>query len=364
MKKIVLATVLPILIFLGCFKVQAADIKTELENELINAVDDEFFDALSPFGIESIEDIYSASFESIIGYFRQAIEGRFDSVLKIFFRLCGIMFFLSVICSLVDDVKSRDMLIYFACAAVILILIGDMNNCLNATLSMLKVSNSFMTAFVPVFAVIIALSGTPQTALTYSAAALLAGEVISFLINFGLVDLIGAFLCLGIAFSFNPDMKASSLISSINRLTGLIVGACSTLFASVLSIKGVMSYSADSITTKGARFLLGSLIPIVGSSISDAYSSLLGSINIIKGSFALVGIVGIIVINIPILAENLAFYLTLNVLGLISNLMSMKSLTDIFSVFSSALRMLLLLTVLEIFVLIISTGIMLSFKGG
>ena len=106
------------------------------------------------------------------------------------------------------------------------------------------------------------------------------------------------------------------------------------------------------------------MIPIVGSSISDAYSSFLGSINLIKGSVAVVGILVIIIINVPVIFETLIYYVSLNVLSYVADSVSAKRTGDILKCFSCGMRMLLLVCVFEMFILIISMGVLLSVKSG
>ena len=103
---------------------------------------------------------------------------------------------------------------------------------------------------------------------------------------------------------------------------------------------------------------------MVGSSISDAYSSFLGSINLIKGSVAVIGILVIVIINIPIILETLAYYVSLNMLSFVAEAVNTKRAGDILRCFSCGMRILMLVSIFEMFILIISTGILLSVKNG
>ncbi len=366
MKKVLIIFSAAMVIILCSLSVCAVDssLENDLKQQLISAVDDDVFEVLEQFGIESFDGIYNVSFDNIISYFKNFFEDKLMSSARMFLKLLAMMCILSFVSSVINDDKSRAVLVFLSSAAAVIICIEDINSCLNAGISVLNMSATFMKAFVPVFAVIIAVSGTPTAALTYSSAVLFIGEIITFVINNGIVDIIGAFLCIGIAFSLNSEMKTSSVVSFVNKITSLIMGLCAGVYTSVLSIKGVLAYSSDSVATKGVRFLVSSLIPVVGSSISEAYSSLLGSINIIKGSFAVVGIIVTVIINIPIIAEILLYHLSMKLLSFIGELLSLKALSDIFSVFSSAVRIILFLTVYQLFVLVISTGIIISFRGG
>jgi stage III sporulation protein AE len=106
------------------------------------------------------------------------------------------------------------------------------------------------------------------------------------------------------------------------------------------------------------------MIPIIGSSISEAYSSLIGSINLIKGSVAIVGILVIIIINIPIIFDVLTYYIIFNLISYVADSLAVKRAADALKCFSSGMRILLLVCIFEMFIVIISTGILLSVKNG
>jgi stage III sporulation protein AE len=106
------------------------------------------------------------------------------------------------------------------------------------------------------------------------------------------------------------------------------------------------------------------MIPVVGSSISDAYSSLIGSINLIKGSVAFVGIIVIVIINLPIVLENLICYISFSMLSYMAESFITSRTADILRLFAGGIRILLLLCLFEMFVIIITVGVMLSVRGG
>lgn len=342
------------------------DIQDEINGELFSAIDGEIADELEKIGIEDLdfESIYNISFENVFEYFKSCFSNKLTGNISLFTKLLTVILFLSAIKIILKDDANLSFLDFIGGAVIVIITVENINSLLSSSISVLKMCNTFMIAFVPIFAAVIALSGHASSALTYSSVVLTIGEIISYIINYVLVDAIGCFLCVGIGFSVNKDMNTGRLIAFVNRIVNFILGISSSLFSSVLTIKGILSYSVDTVSSRGAKFLLSSLIPVVGASISQAYSSLVGSINIIKGSVAVVGIIAVAVINAPILAENLLLYLVLNLLSFICELTDFASLTSLFKVFACAVKILLLVTVFEMFVLIISTGVMLSLKGG
>lgn len=257
-----------------------------------------------------------------------------------------------------------DMFDIVCAAAVCVMSVSGINGALNSVVSVLSLSGSFLKAFVPILAGIVALSGSPSAALTYNTLTLGFAEVISFFSNTAAVGITGAFLCLSIAFSMNGAVNLGRFISAFGKCVSTALGFISSLFAGILGVKGTLSASLDRAGVKSVRFLISSMIPIVGSSISEAYSSIVGSINLIKGSVAAVGILSAVIINTPAVIQALLCCASMNMLSFVSETLSCQRISSLFRCFACAVKVLLLLLVFEMFLLIISTGLVLSFKGG
>ncbi len=367
MKKIISIILALLSAFIMNFSVSAAeDFKSDITDKLFSSFDDEIIDSLKEFGITDLDfdSIYNISFSDIMSYYKDTLSNLFMNSLKNFLKLFSVVLLIGFVQMILENEKYKTLLSCLSVMAVTLMTTESINLCLNSSISLIKLNSNFMVSFVPVYAVTIAVSGNPTTALTYNSLVFALAEGVSALINYGFIDIIGCFFCLSIAFSANDILNFNRLISVTNRVISFVLGLISSVFASVLTLKGSISVSADTVASKSVRFAIGSLIPIIGSSISEAYSSILGSINIIKGSVAIIGIIAILIINLPVLVEIVLYYFSLSSLSFISDILDCKSLSNAFSGFSVGIKIVGLLAVFEIFLFIISTAVMLSLKGG
>lgn len=85
--------------------------------------------------------------------------------------------------------------------------------------------------------------------------------------------------------------------------------------------KGALASSADSVSVKGIKLLAGNTIPIVGGAIGDAYTSVLGSLNLIKGTVGAFGIFAIAAVNIPVITEMLLWMIAVNICSALCGLL-------------------------------------------
>lgn len=341
-------------------------IKEEISNELESSIDSDIREKLKDMGLEDFEpeSIFNVSLDSISKFFSDTLKEKLVNNSKLFFELLGVILLAGIILSILTDDDKSDFLEIIVMIVVVLSSVRAVSVTLPAVISALEASKKFMLSFVPVYTLIVSFGGNPSGALTYNTLVLGFAEIVSDLITTNITNFMGVFFCLGISFSFNSSINIGRIISGVNKIFSTIIGFAASVFTGFLSLKSILSVSIDSVSVKGIRFLISSMIPIIGSSISEAYSSLIGSINLIKGSVAIVGILVIIIINIPIIFDVLTYYIIFNLISYVADSLVVKRAADALKCFSSGMRILLLVCIFEMFIVIISTGILLSVKNG
>ena len=367
--KVIYTTIL--LLFLFSFNVfsvneNSYEIIEQTKEALFEEIDADIKAVLEEMGIYegTIDEINNFSIEKISSYFKTTLKEKAESCFKSFFLLLSTIIIMGSI-SLMSGSNDNEGFVSLICVSVVsLLAVNILSDSYAACISALKMSGNFMITFIPVYTLLISFAGNAASALTYNSFVMAFAQLLSGGISSFASDIIGVLFCLSIALPLNENMNTNRFINFVNKSSSLVLGFSSCIFTGLLSIKNVLSASVDSLSVKGIRFLISSLIPIVGSSISEAYSSLLGSINLIKGSVAFVGILVIIIINLPIITETLMYNLALNALSYISDMMNMSRVGETLRCISSTVRILLLLCVFEMFILIISTGIVISVKSG
>jgi len=348
------------------FNVSATETDEEYYSELLESViDSDTLESLEEIGVESFtsDEIFSVSFSRVGEYFSTGLKEKSESIISAFFRmLCVLIIVITVKAFLWEDKDNS--IIIIGVIAVTVLSVDICGSVLEMLLSTMKTSGSFMLAFIPIYTVILSLAGNVSSALTYNTVTFTLAQIFSVIINTLAVDLTCIFLSLSMAFSLNSGMNLNRFISTVNKLVSTVLGFFASCFTAVLSVRGILSAAIDSVSSKSIKFLIGSLIPIVGSSISDAYSTILGSINVIKGSVAVAGIIVMIIIVVPPILEGIIYCIGFTFLSYISEISELNEVSAVLKDFHSALRTVILLNVFQMFILIVSTGIMVAVKGG
>lgn len=230
---------------------------------------------------------------------------------------------------------------------------------INKTASVISTASNIMIAYIPIMVVIMATSGHAVSGASYYSMMLAAGEGVGQLSSKVIVPLLNMFLGLSITSSVSPDINLSGFINMFSKAIKWILGFGMTIFTAVLALKQLITSSLDDVSTRAVRFTLNSFIPIVGSALSDAYKTVLGSVGLLKSGVGVFVILSVAVVFLPVILQSIMWIITLwlgkstaEVLGLPQ---PAKLLGAINVVFSTMLA--ILLCIMSIY--IISTAIVL-----
>lgn len=334
----------------------------ELGEEFFAGLDEDVRDILEENGIATLDytELFSKGTESIKSFFSETLSQKLTSAAGWFFLVLCILMLMSLVVSAYDFSGSQESFSLFVNAIICLITVEKISSFVGCTLSSVELGGKLMLTFIPVFTLLVSLSGNPAGGLAYSGIMMTFCQGVSAFVSNVFLSLIGCYFALSLSFSFNPAINLNRFVNSVNRAVSVLLGFLASMFTGLLSVRNILAHSADSLSQRGVRFLLGSLVPVIGSSLSEAYSALLSSINLMKSSLGVVGIFGLVLINIPALCEGVIYYIMMSLLSFFAEVMGLYRASEALRCLSSCVRILLLVCLFQLFVLIISTGIMLT----
>lgn len=329
------------------------------------------YNSLSDEAKQSLEDIGAASadpntlseisFNSIVAEILDLAGENVSSPLKGLISITALLLLSSILSAykstLNSDISTALNITTTLCitCAVAVPAISVINN----TASVISTASNLMIAYIPIMVVIMATSGHAVSGASYYSMMLAAGEGVGQLSSKVIVPLLNMFLGLSITSSVSPDINLSGFINMFSKAIKWILGFGMTIFTAVLALKQLITSSLDDVSTRAVRFTLNSFIPIVGSALSDAYKTVLGSVGLLKSGVGVFVILSVAVVFLPVILQSIMWIFTLwigkstaEVLGLSQ---PAKLLEAINIVFSTMLA--ILLCIMSIY--IISTAIVL-----
>lgn len=329
------------------------------------------YNSLSDEAKQSLEDIGAASadpntlseisFNSIVAEILDLAGENVSSPLKGLISITALLLLSSILSAykstLNSDISTALNITTTLCitCAVAVPAISVINN----TASVISTASNLMIAYIPIMVVIMATSGHAVSGASYYSMMLAAGEGVGQLSSKVIVPLLNMFLGLSITSSVSPDINLSGFINMFSKAIKWILGFGMTIFTAVLALKQLITSSLDDVSTRAVRFTLNSFIPIVGSALSDAYKTVLGSVGLLKSGVGVFVILSVAVVFLPVILQSIMWIFTLwigkstaEVLGVSQ---PAKLLEAINVVFSTMLA--ILLCIMSIY--IISTAIVL-----
>lgn len=216
----------------------------------------------------------------------------------------------------------------------------------------------FMLTFVPVFASVVGASGSITGATSYYVTLIFIAEIASQVAINVLLPFLSIFLALSIVESINPSLSLSGLTSGVRKAVQWVIGLIMTVFVGAISIQGIVGVSADTVGTKTAKFLMSSFIPVVGGAVSEAYTTVKGSLGLIRSSVGSFGIIAVLAMIIPPLANVLTVKLAVGAASVAGDALGVKKISLLLKNTSSVLTLALSIMICMALMLIISTTIM------
>ena len=284
-------------------------------------------------------------------------------------RLCGTLLALTVLTALLgglSDAAADDPLrkIYETVCTLITVTVAakPVCGCLLRTSEALTSGQVFMAGYVPVFAAFLAAGGFVAGSSTYQVFVLFLTEAFMQLTNGILFPLLQMGTAAGIADAVAPHLKLERLVSGLRTAVTWLLGTVTALFSAMLSVRSLVASAADTLTARSVR-LLASGIPIVGSAVSEAYSTVQGSIRLLRNGTGAVGILIIVWLTLPPILSLLIYRAMFWLMQLFAELSGAEAAAKLYRNLQAVLSAAFAMLICDAVMLIVSGGVMILLTG-
>lgn len=231
---------------------------------------------------------------------------------------------------------------------------------ITASVNAMKGCATFMSAFVPVFAVIVAAGGMTATSVSMSALLLGAAQGVSYVSNFVVTPLMGGYLAVSITSSVSPIVNQTGIANAIKKVALWIMSLVSTVFVGILGIQTAVNSSADTLSLKTVKFIVGSSVPVAGSALSEALNTVTASMGLLKSSVAIYGVLACLIIFLPLLIELLLWRATLLLTGAVADIFSLNKISGLLKSIDTVMSLLISVILLTGAMFIISLTVVIT----
>lgn len=336
-------------------------------SELDGYLDENSREYLERLGVDpsDIDGMMSLSLGSLAEMLMNMLRVNLSAPLRGSLTACGAVMLVSVCGGFFpDNEKGKNTMNLICGCFVITSVFIPASDVVNAGVSAMKLCAGFGKALIPVLAAILTASGNPASALSYQGAAFMAAQTVESLAKNFALPLTYISGILGAVGSFLPTVKLTAVSDLIRKTATTVIGSAAVLFSGFLTMKNIISSSADGLASKGIRLAASTFIPVVGGALSEAYSALSGSLSLLRGIVGIYGIVAVAVVVAPSVISLALWILGMRAAAMVSELLGNPQGADILKNISYMFSMLNAMLIFSAAVFIISSGIVASMKSG
>lgn len=181
-----------------------------------------------------------------------------------------------------------------AALAITAVAVTDANSLIGLGQEVIEKMETFSAVLLPTVAAVTAASGAPAGAAAGQMAAMLFSELLMSLINRLLLPLVYAYIAACTAHAAVGNEGLKRIAGTLKWVVTSILTAVLIAFVGYLTVSGVIAGTTDAITLKATKFTVSSMVPVVGSILSDAAETVLAGAGILKGSVGVFGMLTIL----------------------------------------------------------------------
>jgi stage III sporulation protein AE len=285
----------------------AAEIGADI-SELQEGVPDTAGEILSDNGITpgGTEAMTKVKPSDIFGYIWEQIKSKAAYPLRIFAAVMAVILMSSLVDALEDTIANRKLTRIYGIICVMVavtVISAPVSETIKVAATALNDGGVFMAGYIPVFAGITASSGQITGAASYSVIVIFASNIAVSVASNYMIPILSVCMALGIIEAINQNFSLTGITTAIQRITQVIVSFAMVVFLGLLSTQTIIGASADTLGVRAAKFAASNFIPIVGSAVADAYTTVKASLGLLRGGVGFFGIAAIFVMVLPPLVE-------------------------------------------------------------
>ena len=360
--------------------VEKSDVVSENSSESFDLISDtdkkNLFDSLSDdakktlgeLGISDIDpDVLSKiSFDKLLSMIVSTTAQQSAVPLKSLGCVMAVILLSSLMCGFKSTLNSGKMQTIIDAVTVLCIvsaLVIPVNGTILSAVDVIVTASDFMLAYIPIMLVIMLSSGQAAGGSAYYSMMIMAGQGVAQTASKVISPLLNCFLGISIAGAVSPNVNLSGLSAFIGKIIKWLLGFVMSLFTAVVSFKKILTSSIDNVSTRAVRFTLTSLVPVVGSALSDAYKTIQSSVGLLKSGLGVFVIISVLTVFMPVLVQCFVWIVTMGISKAAAEIMGLSRAGKIIEAVSSVVTTLLAIILCIAAVYVISTALVLIMGG-
>lgn len=313
----------------------------------------------------SYESITGLSFNDIVDLLKSLFQKKAELPIKSSVTVLVFILLSAFLQSLKAESNDSVNMIYSTATALLVatVVLVKLTSTVSLASMAISVASNFVYAFIPVFCSIVVASGGITTGFLTNTTLLILAQGLSFISSNVFMPIVNCYLALGVTSSLRYELNLDKLLSSVKKIITTCISFVSGVFVSVLSVKTAVAGRADMLGLRSIRFAINSVVPVIGSSISEGLLSIQAYSSLIKSSVGIVGVMAVVLVFLPSIIEVVLWRISLTLCVIVSDVFGDKSVSAVLNAFLNTLLLINVILILSMVTTVISFGILIAAGG-
>ena len=280
----------------------------------------DLFNSLPPSILESLpegalsnktEEVGNAvgemsSFSFLLQTVLSLVGLRLGDCLKLLCSVVGILILSSICRTFCASLKKPEVARAFSLMITLVITVtifGAGFGTIESTVSYFETLNAFTSATVPLMGSLYIMGGNAAAAVATSAGLSLFMTVLEEIVGKSIVPFCGVCLALALIGACEGGPRLGGLLTSLKKNYTIVLSFFMMLLLAMLSAQTVLGASKDTLAMRSAKFAAGSLIPVVGGSVSELLRSVSAGVGYMRSVVGICGVLLLLFLMLPTLIE-------------------------------------------------------------
>ncbi|MBO5269574.1 MAG: hypothetical protein J6B77_02230 [Clostridia bacterium] len=250
----------------------------------------------------------------VFGLILRAVGLYLDDAVRLFATLCGILVLSAIFSALRASIRATALArtVSVVSSLAILMAVAETQTALFSQLEDYFASLSALAGgMIPLSGVLYAMGGNVAGAATGSMTMSVFLAICECVGGKLLFPTVGACMALSTVPVFAPGLNVRSVSSCIKKTFTFCLGFLMMLLSALLAMRSGLAAKADSVSARTVKYVASSLIPVVGGSIADSLRTVGASVEYLRTTLGIAGILLIVFLLLPVLMNVLLTRLAL-----------------------------------------------------
>ncbi len=311
----------------------------------------------------TIDDFKNLTFDGVADYLRGMVKDTLKAPLRLFAKLCAVLIIAAIAHGFYDSDEVSMLSDTVVTLALFTLCCGSMFDLLADFTKAIEDSRIYLSAFIPVFASVLISCGQTSGATVYNGIFFSACMMFSSVLCSVGVPVIRIYLALNAVTCAGGIIDASGIVTSVEKWIKWILTFTATAFAALLGMQTALAQSTDDVLLKAGKFIIGSSVPVIGRAVSDAMSSVLSGMKLLKGTVGFAAIAVICALFIPLIIKFAVYHMIFSLTQVVASGVGMNKTSKLLDGFSKCISICISMLFLFLLMVVSSTMVMVLIGG-